>query len=492
VNPRADGSRGFEQRATDWALAGEVSRAAVEDQIGTGYHDRYRMRRSSSLLALLLASACASSPVVHDAQRGDFAALRADVTPREHAGTLSNREAADIARAVARWELTLSPKDEQLAHVREVRACAFELDGSLADREETHDAAGAEAALARVESGSVGAGSAREHLGDADDAWRAVGARGLVRRDDDARARARAFVDPAPAVRRAALHAAAIARDPLDVEHLAEVARLDPDPVVRTDATRALGAIGGPLAFAKLRDLWSAVDEPQREDVAAAYAAGPTWDAGGKEELRVVLAAAHGPAAIEGAGAVLRGPSRDAAIDSAASALLARTIWSGPLHGETSGTPSSKASRRDRLHAVAVVPSTVAALRPAILDALRAASKDDDVVVRVAVLARLTSSPPDRAAAVEALEGLAAPDAGPARAPTASRARLALAEAGDLRVQSWVESDLVAHDAATRLAAATALAALGRAGRAAPLLADDDPGVRTRAACTVLLGARSR
>jgi hypothetical protein len=126
------------------------------------------------------------------------------------------------------------------------------------------------------------------------------------------------------------------------------------------------------------------------------------------------------------------------------------------------------------------------------MDALRAASKDDDVTVRVAVLARLASSPPDRAAAVEALEGLAAPRPELAPSPTASRARLALAEAGDLRVQAWVEADLVAPDAATRLAAATALAALGRAARATPLLADGDPGVRTRAACAVLLGVRDR
>jgi hypothetical protein len=59
-------------------------------------------------------------------------------------------------------------------------------------------------------------------------------------------------------------------------------------------------------------------------------------------------------------------------------------------------------------------------------------------------------------------------------------------------VQAWIETDLVAHDVATRLAAATALAALGRAARAASLLADAEPGVRTRAACTVLLGVRDR
>ncbi len=69
-------------------------------------------------------------------------------------------------------------------------------------------------------------------------------------------------------------------------------------------------------------------------------------------------------------------------------------------------------------------------------------------------------------------------------------ARQALAGAGELRVQAWVEEDLAAASAARKLAAASALAALGRAARAAPLLTDPDPSVRTRAACTILNGAR--
>ena len=123
----------------------------------------------------------------------------------------------------------------------------------------TRDAAGAEAALARVEAGELSAGSARDFLREADDAWRAVGTRGLVREEDDA-ARMRAYVDPAPAVRRAAMHAAAVAKDPRDVEALAEAARVDPEPIVRTDAVRALGAVGGALVIAKLRDLWAGAD----------------------------------------------------------------------------------------------------------------------------------------------------------------------------------------------------------------------------------------
>jgi hypothetical protein len=53
-----------------------------------------------------------------------------------------------------------------------------------------------------------------------------------------------------------------------------------------------------------------------------------------------------------------------------------------------------------------------------------------------------------------------------------------------------VERDLASPEPSARLGAAQALAALGRPARAAPLLADADPGVRARAACTILVGAR--
>ena len=68
----------------------------------------------------------------------------------------------------------------------------------LADRMTIHDAAGAEAALARVEAHVLGIASARTFINDPEACWRAVGARGLVR-DEDRDGRVRAFVDPEPA-----------------------------------------------------------------------------------------------------------------------------------------------------------------------------------------------------------------------------------------------------------------------------------------------------
>src|ERR1700734_3549039 len=114
-----------------------------------------------SFVLLALLGGCASSPALSAARRGDFASLRADIAAKEKPGKLGNGEAADLASAVAEWEIARGPKDEQLARVRELRACARDADGLLASRMRSHDAAGAEAALARVESGEMSAGAAR-------------------------------------------------------------------------------------------------------------------------------------------------------------------------------------------------------------------------------------------------------------------------------------------------------------------------------------------
>jgi len=425
-------------------------------------------------LLLVLAiggAACGASGAMRAAERGDRAALKAELASREKAGSLSNAEAAKIARAVASRELAQA-KDDAASRVRELRACANDVDDALAARMKTHDAAGAEAALARLDAGTLDASDVRAYVADPSDAWRAVGARGLVR-SEDRPTRSRMIVDGAPEVRRAALRAAIAASDGADLDALAEAARVDPDPRARTEAVRGVAQIGGAAAVAKLRDLWTGADDAIREDIARAWSSPAVFAAGGRDELRVLVAAGHGPAAIDGAAAALRGGMNDKEIAAAATALLTRTIGDGS-HG----------SHRDRLHAIAVVPR----LSDDFAKALRDVAKDDDLTVRVGALARLTESAPDRAASIAALEALA----GQAQMPAiASRAKLALASARDMRAQAWIEADLAAPDANARLSAASALAAMGHAGRGAPLLADEDVTVRMRAACTLMLAANN-
>jgi hypothetical protein len=133
------------------------------------------------------------------------------------------------------------------------------------------------------------------------------------------------------------------------------------------------------------------------------------------------------------------------------------------------------------------------------LEAIKKAAKEEDLDVRVPALARLLDSKPDHDAALKELETIAGqgvttkngPPSDDARVrEAASRARLALAYAGDLRIQAWIEQDLVASEPNRRLGAASALAALGRPARAVMLLTDPDASVRTRAACTMLVASR--
>jgi hypothetical protein len=445
-------------------------------------------RALASAVLMLVVVGCAGSSL-RAAASGDLndkdvrAALRNAIDAKEKVGKLSNEEAADLARVVASREVASASAADATLRVREVRACAPDLDDALEQRMKVRDAAGAEAAFALLEARELDSGDARSYAGGPDDAWRAFAVRGLVR-DEDGPARARALVDASPRVRRAAIAAAVGARDGALFDALSETARLDPEPLVRTDAVRALGALAPPgsdLAN-RLRDLWTNADDALREDIASAWVMPAVYGAGGHEAVRVLLASKQGPGVLAAAGAILRAPHvKDVELEASARAILARAI--------------EAESRRNRLHAIAIVPlvpkhdgGPANALQP-ILEAVRKASKDEDPGVRLAALARLLESAADRAEATFALEAMAGQKEPSA---LASRARLALAHAGDVRIQAWIEQDLSAHDAEARLSAVDALAALGRSARGAPLLADPDPSVRTRAACTLLLAARTR
>jgi HEAT repeat protein len=419
-------------------------------------------------------AACSASPAMRAAQSGDRAALRQAIAARAAQGSLSNGEAASLARAVAAHDLETASRDDAIVRVRDVLACARELDGALSSRMTTHDAAGAAAALARLDARRWDLDDARRYVGDADSAWRAVGARALVR-EVDRRARLEALVDGNPLVRRQAARAARDARDAADARPLSEAARLDPEPIVRTEAVRALAALSGAGIADALRDLWTGGDEGLREDIAAAWSSPSLWDAGGREALRVLVASGHGSPAIEGAAAVLRRADAGTELVSLAIGRLVAAIRSG--------------AAATRLQAIAQAPLDRPELLP-LLEAVRAAAKDDDEQVRIGALTRLAGragpGAVDAKAAVGALELLAQPGSA-----VGAQARWALGSVGDRRVQAWLEQDLASSDAPDRLAAAAALADLGVAARAAPLLGDDNPSVRGRAACTLLIADRA-
>jgi len=409
--------------------------------------------------------------------------LRAQISLGERNARLSLHETADLARAVASREVLVAAPDAGVDRVRELRACAPEVEGALAERMKKSDAAGAEAALALLDAERLREWDVRPFVASSDERWRAVGVRSLFRAEDR-EARLKAVLDPSPKVRRAAMHAIVEAKDPADVAAAFEAARVDPDPMVKTDAVRAMGQLAraGADVANRLRDLYASADDALREDIGAAWAAPTVFPSGGREALRVLLASDTGPGALSAAGAVLREPEiHDAEIEAGARAALARAIASG--------------SRRNRLHAIAVArlvpkPHAAASDVAALIAAVEKASSDEDLDVRVSALERLAgaeTSSADRADAVKRLEDLAGRTDD---ALLASRARLALAHAGDTRVQAWIEQDLASKEARVRLTAVDSLIALGRASRGAPVLADEDASVRTRGACALLLAAR--
>jgi hypothetical protein len=447
-----------------------------------------RRGRAAHLVVALSLAGCHVGAAQTAAAKGDLPVVRVHISEGERAANLHMPEVADLARATAEHEVAAATGDAAVERVRDVRGCAPELEGALRDRMKKGDASGAEAAMALLEGKLLGEGEARSYAASGDAGWRAVGVRGSTRRRD-AEARRKALLDPSPAVRRAALRAIEEEPSADDLPAVFAVAREDPVPMVRTDAVRLVGLLAhedddrGTLALRIARfldDLYPTADAPLREDIGAAWAVPEVFAHGGRESLKLLLLSEQGAGALTAAAAVLREPRVvDAEVETAARATLFRAIESGV--------------QRHRLHAIAIVPlekGSRASGGMSLLDAVEKAAADADPEVQVSALGRLASGgapPSGRGGAILRLEVIAA-----ATGPSAivSRARLLLANAGDIRVQASLEKDLTASDAWVRVSAVGGLIALGRATRAATVLGDVDASVRTRGACSLLVAAR--
>ena len=290
-------------------------------------------------------------------------------------------------------------------------------------------------------------------------AWRAVAARaavtpkhGLMRRDW--------MRDPDERVRRGALSASAIAAQRDDVEALLEAARVDPDPLSRSLALRAVGTIGGQRAVLALDDMWARADEIERVGIVDAWAMPAAYRSGGRERLVRVVETARGIPALSAAEALSRKQGSEAQLGVAA---LLRAVLDG--------TPNERslAIRMAPLEDVDVVK------------ALEKASKEHDREMKVMALARLTEVADKQSAAMKALRELAKKDD-----DAALQARAALAAAGDRSVIPNLAKQLGSKRAFDRQFAALGLLRLGEWPKVATALADDDPLVRTTVACNVL------
>lgn len=437
------------------------------------------MKRLVISFALAALSGCASqSPLVAGAARGDLATVRAQLSPRLAAGTLGRKEARALALATLEHDLARARGDEGARRALEAEACVHDAASALRTLARGRDAAAAEALVVLYEAGEISRGTARSHEDDPDSRFRRVAVRALDRPGDHDQ-RLPYFSSSDGALRAMALRAAMIDGDPRDVPALRERARIDPEPDARSNAIRALALLEDPPAdqASFFVELARTADPAARGDIAVAWALSPTFERGGREAILRVLADDKTPADERVVTALLlsRTQKSDAALRGLVDAVLLRALETDPVPVRLLVVRSAVTQSDKLLEVVRTLAKNEGAteLGIAASEALLGADRRVPELERTAARARLFE--------------IAKTDGG-----LGTRARVALAQAGDRRVQAWLEHDLGDRDPVRKLMAARGLVALDVAGRAAPLLAESEASLRTRAACIILGPSRPR
>ncbi|WP_437895042.1 hypothetical protein [Sorangium sp. So ce124] len=427
----------------------------------------------AGLLSIVAVTGCASSASLRAAEAGRFDELRRTLGDELRRGALDSDDVRAIARTIAQGEIARATPPSGVDRLRELRTCARALEDALAERAAGSDAIATAAEMLLLEAGLTDPESVKRYASDAaagrhpgkDAALRALETRALVTAEDGAVRRSR-MLDGDQEVRVSALRAAAAAADPSDRGALLEAARLDPYPLARTLAIRAAGALGDQEVVLALRDIWTLSDEPGREAIAEAWATPRAMGGGGRAQLLWAISTQRGAPAIAAARALVRAGGEGAG--EAVSVLI------GAIRSSQS---------RDRVYAILSAPLQDAAVRSALIEA----QGDPDEAVVFAVHSRHVDAAPrdvaarERSAAVAWLMKLAA--------GTSTRAVLArgvLARAGIRAIVPLLERDVRSREIPVREAAGAGLVALGEIPRAASLLADAEPQVRTSVACEIL------
>ncbi len=448
------------------------------------------MRKLLAALPFVLVTAGCGSSVITAAGTGNMDDFRTKLGARVSQGNIDVDEAKEIAYTMMGKQIEMAQGPLGVAHVESIRACAERFDGPLSKRGSLQDEIAAYATLLRQEKGNVAAMEFSHLVASEDAHWRAVAARSLtVPADSSADSvkarkwRQQLMADTAQVVRRAAVQAAAEAKDREDTDAVLEVARLDPDPEVRLSAIAAAGAIGTREAVRGLKDLWPNADQDTRIAIVHAWAA--TWRKpfhAGDGEVTCHQPNEH--ASCEAWHQLQRASDKGAGMP----ALLASLELIHDVSPAKAKTPEGnaagvverlidKASPRVRIEAIASAPIGWAHLLEAVVDA----SKDEEERVAVAALTRMLELGKERPDAVKKLQKIAKSKTIAARA-----AQRALAIAGDKSVTKLLEPKAKAPTATERSEAAVDFARLGDATRAASLLADKSAQVRSDAVCAIL------
>jgi hypothetical protein len=412
-----------------------------------------------SLVIGALASASCGSPGLRAARQGDLAALRAEIVRERSLCKLDRDTVRSLARETAERELLRSSPAEAMARVEEARACARPLSGPLEELAKSSGDLGAAATLALLESRADGDGERqlRRHGASPNPLWRAVAARAAVGAELGP-ARRTFYTDGDERVRLSAFRAALDKADRADAHPLLEAARLDPNPLARALASRALGAVANDEIVLALRDVYVRADEGLRQSIVDAWGQKEAAAAGGIRELVRVAEMERGAPSIEAGWVLLRFEVAEAR--PTGTRALVRAIQGGLA--------------RDRVLAITDAPID----DPFVLDQVQKAARTAEPSVKIAALSRLAES---RATRDDALRTLALLEKEGSR-----DARYALARTGDQSALRGVAADLASPNPETRLAAGRLLLGAGASDRAADLLADRDPHVRMTFACAAL------
>lgn len=395
---------------------------------------------------------------VRSALEADLPTLRRSIAEEQRTGIDLDR-AREIARAVLEREISSARGAQSVSRIAGLRLCAPPLYDALRDRAETTDDVGAEAAMILLEDRQLRSSMLDLYASSSDGAWRALAARDTE--DRGARGQRLAFfTDPDERVRRAALLSAVAAPDERDTESLLEASRVDPDPLARSLAIRALGRIGSERAVVALKDRWERADETLRLAIVDAWGQPQAQEHGGKAQLVRLVETGEGLPALQAA-AILLG-AKDEVREGASQKLFA-AARDGALD--------------ERRRALSLLPRNA----PETLELLRQASDDPDPEVQVIALARRLDVSSETEAARNALRKLAR-----GRGSAALQARAALAAAGDGTVKELLLEQLRDERASHRKLAALGLLRLGQTNDAAPILADENPSTRTEVACQLL------
>lgn len=434
------------------------SKGSAEETVG-------RLGRATTWLACCTLSCGAlwgcrpPSGAVESALQDDLKTLRASIATERAKEGIDEDRAREIAQAVLERELASAREEQAVTRIRALRSCARPLYDALEERAEIEDEIGAEAALILLENDRLRGSALERHATAADGAWRAVAARDTM--SSRARGQRQAFfADPDERVRRAALHAAIAAPDERDLDALLEVSRVDPDPLARTLAIRALGRQGTERVVLALKDRWHRADELLRLAIVDAWSQPASLSAGGKAQLLRLVESESGLPALQAARTLLQS-------DAEVRELAARKLLAAAREGSTG----------ERRMALRLLPPR----HPETLAVLQGAAGDADPDVRVLANARLLEFPAERRGARKQLHEMAR-----GQGSAALQARAALAADGDASIVPLLQKQLQDERASHRKLAAMGLLRLQRYDDAAPILADESPSTRTELACQLV------